>query len=374
LGADNVLLEGPTDQYLLAELIRAFATPENVGEFVDLNALVMVSADGAGNVRNVLEQSVWADEPVPPTVVLLDSDKAAEEAIAQITGQKGGKSLIAREFVTTVGALVTQVEARDIVSIEDIVPSAIYSEAIVCYVKKWLPETCAKYYDIIKVNLASAEFGKKGLAMSTAELFAQLKPELGGQYDKLGIAQEVLEEVNRLKMSDPENEKLKQLVRNVVAICDFVREGLEKSRSVVAKQSTTQSTKRIIHQFKLLNRDNVPITALQSLFKRIGREALPIGTDGESLTKVVIRYLSELEKLRSAGQERITGDTWHRWLGRIEAMRKNPLSARLGIEPLESLNVDSERDAEEVEVPGESIVPQPASSSTKRKASEGRAN
>jgi hypothetical protein len=97
----------------------------------------------------------------------------------------------------------------------------------------------------------------------------------------------------------------------------------------VAKKSTTQSIKRIINQFKLLNREKVPITALQSLFRRIGREVLPIGADGELLAQVANRYLSELEKLRAAGQERVTGDVWQHWLGKIEAMRKDPLSVTL---------------------------------------------
>jgi predicted ATP-dependent endonuclease of OLD family len=68
LGSDNILTEGPTDQYLLTELIRVFATPQNVGEFLDLNALEVVSADGVGNIENVLDQSHWADEPIPPTL------------------------------------------------------------------------------------------------------------------------------------------------------------------------------------------------------------------------------------------------------------------------------------------------------------------
>jgi predicted ATPase len=329
LGADNVLLEGPTDQYLLAELIRIFATPENVGSFIDLNSLVMVSADGAGNVGNVLAQSTWADEPVPPTVILLDSDKAAEDAISQITGGRKKRVLIAREFVAMLGDLIAQPQGggRRIVSIEDIIPARVYGEAVCSYVEKWLPETNKKHASIVKELVSAPEFGREGLVASTEELFKKIKPESDGQYDKMGILQEVLERVNTLQLSKSNDGDLRQIVDNVTTICDFIRDGLEKSRAVVARQSTTQFVKRIINQFKLLNRDNVPITALQSLFKRIGREALPIGADGEVLAKVTNRYLSELDKLRSAGQERVVGEDWQDWLGKIEAMRRDPLSA-----------------------------------------------
>ena len=90
LGTDNILLEGATDQYILTELIRIFATPENVGNFLDLNTVVTVSADGVTNIPNVLEQSRWADEPVPPTVVIADADAKGREVVSNITGRTQG--------------------------------------------------------------------------------------------------------------------------------------------------------------------------------------------------------------------------------------------------------------------------------------------
>src|SRR5262245_16688581 len=85
LGADNILMEGATDQFVLAEMIRVFATPQNVGEFLDLNAIEIVSADGVGNIENVLDQSHWADEPIPPTVILVDGDKIARDVVDRVT-------------------------------------------------------------------------------------------------------------------------------------------------------------------------------------------------------------------------------------------------------------------------------------------------
>ena len=41
MGATNIVVEGPTDQYLLSELVRAFVTPDNVSELLDLNAVVI---------------------------------------------------------------------------------------------------------------------------------------------------------------------------------------------------------------------------------------------------------------------------------------------------------------------------------------------
>jgi len=123
LGSDNILLEGPTDQFLLAELVRVFATPSNVGEFFDLNAVVIVSADGIGNVPNVLEQSRWADEPIPPTVVIVDADTSGAEMVERITGTKESKKpLIDPAFVSTIADLVKPFGSNvAIVTIEDLV-------------------------------------------------------------------------------------------------------------------------------------------------------------------------------------------------------------------------------------------------------------
>src|SRR5437867_3441585 len=47
MGAQNVVVEGPTDQYLLSELIRIYSTSRNAGEFLDMNQVVLLSGESA---------------------------------------------------------------------------------------------------------------------------------------------------------------------------------------------------------------------------------------------------------------------------------------------------------------------------------------
>lgn len=326
LGADNILMEGPTDQYLFVELIRVFATPNNVGDFIDLNSVVVVSADGVGNVENVLEQSRWADEPIPPTVILLDSDKPAQEVVEKITTDRERKAHIDRSLVALVGELVKMSGQPEVVTIEDIIPRDIYGAAIRAYVEKWLPETHKNQAAAVQEVVGHAEFGKGGLVGSTRALFKRIKPEFDGEYDKMGVLQEVVAAASAREASTPDNPSLQQLRKNVMAICDFVREGLAKSRAATAKHSTTQAVKRIIHDFNRLNKDNVPITSLQKLFRRLEREVAPIGNDGEVFLRTVNQYLADLEKLRAAGQERVVKQDWAEWRNRIEQIKKNPLA------------------------------------------------
>lgn len=328
LGADNILVEGPTDQFLLTELIRVFATPTNVSEFLDLNAVVFVAADGVSNIENVLEQSRWADEPIPPTAIVVDSDAAGDTAIAKITALEGKKApLIAKEFVGQIGTLVNHdADSMSIVTSEDIVPRSIYAGAIKAYIMRWLPETWATHAAAIEKELQSEEYGKLGVVESTKRLFSTYKPEFKADYDKMGVLQEVILLVSTRYEADENDPDIAQLRKNVVAVCDFIRDALEKSWAITAKYSSTQSVKRIINDFNRLNKDNVPITTMQKLFRRLQREVAPIGTDGETFLKVLNGYLSELEAIRVAGQERISGKPWSGWQERIDAIKKNPLT------------------------------------------------
>jgi predicted ATPase len=328
LGADNVLLEGPTDQFLLAELIRVFATPQNVGEFLDLNAVVIVSADGVENVKNVLEQSRWADEPVPPTAVLLDGDDAATKAIEAITlDEPTRKKVLDRSFVSTVAALVPPHGGNPrIVTMEDIVPRAIYTSGIDRYIRRWLPETVKSHASEIQAGLAAPAFGAAdGLVASTKELFRKLKPDFKGDFDKMGVFQEVV----AIAKDPPAGlvDPVRQLERNLIGVCEFIRDALARSRAASTKHSATQAVKRIVHDFARLNRGSVAITSIQKLFRRLIDEVTFIGTDGEPFVHVLNGYLAELEALRGAGQQRVVNDQWERWKQRIEEIRKNPLSA-----------------------------------------------
>jgi len=340
LGADNILLEGATDQYLFTEMVRVFATPRNVGSFLDLNAVVVVSADGVGNIQNVLEQSRWADEPVPPTAVLVDSDPQACEVVDTIaTTDKSQKAIISRDFVAKIGDLVKPFASNSaIVTTEDIVPTSIYKAAILAYMERWLPETMKSKAAPIRAELNDSSFGSTGLVEASKTFFKKYKPEFKGDYDKMGVFQEVVL-ISSARVAEAESKiasggttseldpDMIQLRANTIAMCDFIRDALSKSRAVTTRYSTTQAIKRIISDFNRLNKLNVAITALQKLLHRIEREVAPIGLDGDRFLLVVNDYLVELDTMRTAGQERIEGAEWSVWEKRILEIKKNPLTA-----------------------------------------------
>ncbi|MBX3398527.1 MAG: AAA family ATPase, partial [Gemmataceae bacterium] len=328
LNSDNVLVEGATEQYLIAELVRIYSKPTSVGDFIDLNSAVIVSADGVGNVENVLEQSRWADEPIPPTVIVVDSDKAAQETVRKITGKEQGKAVLIDEpFVRHIGDIVKPYGSNKvIITIEDIIPVALYAQAVLGYFKKWLPETWGKFASEITTSVEQSWDISAGLVEATKNLFRKYQPQLDGDYDKMGVFQLIVNELSSTHASEVPNEDAVQVRKNLIAICDFIRAGLDKSRAATLKSSTSQRVKRIIRDFSRLNKQNVAITSLQKLFNRLEAEVAPIGPDGEDCLRSIRNNLTELDVLRTKGQERVVGDAWESWSNRIDRMRKNPLS------------------------------------------------
>jgi predicted ATPase len=328
LGADNVILEGATDQYLLTELIRIFATPENVGDFLDLNSVVIVSADGVGSITSLLEQSTWADEPIPACAVLLDSDDAAKTEILRIVRpEKPSTQLLPRESIGQLADLVKPFGSNTaIVTTEDIVPVEMYKRAIRSYIERWLPSLIQSKGARLNEALESADFGQNGIAESTKSLFAEVQPELKGDFDKMGIFQEVIEELGSYSQK-LEQADFQALHQNVNAICCFMNESLADSRARTTQYAATRSIKRLIKDFARLNKDKVPITNVLKLFRRLDREVEPVGSDGLEFSSVMKEYIAELEKLRSAGQTILAGDDWSKWDSKISVFKKNPIAA-----------------------------------------------
>lgn len=328
LGSDNVLLEGATDQFLVTELIRIFATPENMGDFIDLNNVVMISADGVHNIVNVLEQSTWADEPIPATAILVDSDDAVDPEIERITRpDKPSKRLVPRESIGKVGELVQPWGANKLIlTSEDIVPISLYRRAITRYIKRWLPSVFEAQATAIQTELENPSFGTNGIVESTKTLFKTVQPELNGDFDKMGIFQEVISEVVEAGSDPGSADEIEALRKNLKAICGFLNEALAEARARTTRHSATRSIKRHIKDFSRLNKAKVPITNIVRLLRRLDKEIEPVGNDGLDFSSVMKTYIAELEQLRSAGQQLLVGDDWSSWDFRIKAFRNNPIA------------------------------------------------
>ena len=152
-------------------------------------------------------------------------------------------------------------------TIEDIVPATLYGRAVKQYVERWLPDTFAAHAAMIQDVLAATSYGDGGLVASTRTLFKKLLPTFDGDYDKVGVLQEVVSTVNTVGPKGFSEEEQKHLKRNVVAICDFLRERLEGESSGVEHEVGDPSGETNRRDFQRLYKHDVPITVLQKTFR-----------------------------------------------------------------------------------------------------------
>lgn len=102
----NLMLEGPADQVLLAGMsARLRRTNPDPLANLDLNAITLVPASGAMNIPYMVYLARGRDVEKPAVIVLLDSDKAGEEAYKEIVRGPRNRPLIDKKFILMLGDL-----------------------------------------------------------------------------------------------------------------------------------------------------------------------------------------------------------------------------------------------------------------------------
>ncbi|OWY71563.1 hypothetical protein B7486_07700 [cyanobacterium TDX16] len=330
MGATNVVVEGPADQYLFCELIRLFATPQNVSELLDLNAVVMVSADSAPGVEKLLAASQWGDESIPATVVLLDSDSSGDEARKRITGKaRNCKRLIDDEFVLQIADVVHGSTAHRTVTTEDLLPAMIYSAAVIRYVERWHPEISEKLPEI-RQAAKSATFAANGLVEGTRALMNKFVHDTPRDYDKLGVLQEVIATLG--ESADGKLELTGELGGRLRTICEALRKVISASQQVARRVTGKQAIQRLIDEFFVTHKEAASVFDVQLLVDRIRRDAELLGIDGERLDASLKQLAAELDKVRASGQSRFVADLWRTWKDALAAIRKNPLGVSIRVQ------------------------------------------
>jgi ABC-type cobalamin/Fe3+-siderophores transport system ATPase subunit len=331
MGATNVVVEGPTDQFLLSELVRQYITPDNVNELLDLNAIVMVSAESAPSVEKLLVASQWGDEPVPATVVLLDSDGSGNEAKDKITGkQRNCKKLVEDQFVLQVGKIFGETNnGHMVVTTEDILPPKLYAAAIVGYIKRWYPEKHAEISGKLDEMLSKPEFCSSGLVAGATAIFNQLIHDQAKPFDKMGVLQEAVTLVSLRNTS--QSAEWVELGKRLIKLCHEIRRAVSASQQAARRSSGKQAIQRIIDDYFKTHKESSSVFAIQLLLERIQRDTKLLGEDGEKLDGSLNRLLAELNKARAADQQHYRGDAWRRWKTVMSAIRKNPLDTAIKI-------------------------------------------
>lgn len=146
IGTCNLLLEGASDQILLAGISSLLAREDaSLTQRLDLNSITLVPAGSASQVPYVAFLARGRDIDRPPVIVLLDGDHEGD--LARETLKRGGprrRELVRSEHVLQLGdpelADIDADNPAGAVEIEDLIPLELCVAAVIAYCQEFAPE------------------------------------------------------------------------------------------------------------------------------------------------------------------------------------------------------------------------------------------
>jgi hypothetical protein len=220
IGNCNLIVEGPSDQVLLAGASRWLATRKTADrERLDLNKITIVPAGGTRHIPYLVYLARGRDVEKPPVIVLLDNDKAGDEARAALkAGGAYGSELIKDAFVLQLGqgdlgTLVTENPAG-IAGIEDIVPFGVAVAATHVYCREFVPDVDMPALKLTMADVfdgTTATAGNNGGILRSVEaVVARETGRASFHLDKVAFARAVVDVLSG-KISDlqPSHEDVK---------------------------------------------------------------------------------------------------------------------------------------------------------------------
>jgi hypothetical protein len=326
MGETNIVLEGPSDQYLLTELNRQFAMNRDHTKFLDLNSLILMSAESAPGVAKLLSASQWGDERIPACVVIFDNDDEGKKQRDIVTGEGKYKKLIDPNFVFLLSdSIGEKIGEQAILTTEDLVPTELFCDAIKEYLLKWYPDEFTQNKTPIEKQLSDQKFAEGGLVAATSELFKQYI-HAGREFDKMGVFHFVVQLVEERLNSEGEDAAVSELERRLQKLCEYLLQKVDLSRQASRRLSVNQTVRREVEEFFKRFKSSAPAFDIVRLLNRIERELKEIGDDGEKLREAVIKMQQEIDKFRQSGETRVTEEYWQKWSSAFWLVKKNPLA------------------------------------------------
>ena len=143
IGNCNLVLEGPADQHYMAAMSQLIRETGSFGddEYLDLNQVTLVPADGASEVPYKTYSAVGRGSSTPAVIVLVDGDPAGDKAVNALRRfGPGRKPLLPSECIVQLNqdhipGLASD-RSGDELEIEDLIPVEIAISALHRYVSE----------------------------------------------------------------------------------------------------------------------------------------------------------------------------------------------------------------------------------------------
>ncbi len=209
IGNCNLMLEGPSDQVLLAGVARWLATRGVADrDRLDLNTITLVPTGGTRHVPYMVYLARGRDVEKPPIIVLLDGDKPGDEAREEL--QAGGAyaapliddRLVLQVSDTELASIETD-NPGGVIVIEDLIPFSIAVAAVKIYCEEFVPDIAVDTLGLSVQDLA----GDGGLVAHLERLVRSRSGKQRFHLDKVAFARAVtatLDQRSRAQAADPD--------------------------------------------------------------------------------------------------------------------------------------------------------------------------
>lgn len=207
IGNCNLLVEGQSDQIIIAGASRWLARHEAARtQRLDLNTITLVPAGSASQIPYVAYLARGRDVEKPALIVLLDGDKAGNDARKVLAaGGPHRKQLVNSSFVLQLNDaclhdLVTE-NPSGCTTIEDLFPFQVSIEATRRYCAEFVPEI-----DLTGVEFETSKVFTEDSPGLLSSIEAIVRVSTGHEkfhLDKVGFARSCLATVEQLDSADP---------------------------------------------------------------------------------------------------------------------------------------------------------------------------
>ena len=249
IGNCNLMLEGPSDQVLLAGVARWLAR-EGVAsrDRLDLNTITLVPTGGTRHVPYMVYLARGRDIEKPPIIVLLDGDKAGDDAREAL--QNGGAygvpliddGLILQLSDPELNSVVSD-NPEGVTVIEDLVPFSVAVEAIRAYCDEFVPNVDVPSLGLSLDDLAE-QHSARGLLGKLERIVRDRTNQPKFHLDKVAFARAVVNTLERLS-SAPGSDDNPDLARALINFKSLLSALSFRQRKALRAEAVDKISSRI---------------------------------------------------------------------------------------------------------------------------------
>ncbi len=294
IGNNNLMVEGLADQILIAGATNYLRGRKNLSdlELLDLNRITIVPAGSSSAIPYMAYLARGRDVEKPAVVVLLDSDKAGNEAKRSL--QRGGphaKRILKENLVFQIGELDEYLPSNGykLVETEDLIPLGICVVAAQNYAR----DVCqVELSEVEKLTVEEIHNGIAGGKTVFDAVTGGFSKAYGDSFhiEKVGFAKSVIDLVLGKVPASIKSQDAKQFEENFKALFRNLNRIIREAEREMNQERVTQKVERLKKAFVQDNGSGALREKAQLLFENI-EASLNDDEEGDAIR-------AELAKLR----------------------------------------------------------------------------